>query len=238
MESGIAFFPHYTVPDDSIRLVHAKFGISGYGIVFKLFERIFSHGYYSDWNEDICALFAADCLLTAERVQPVVDYAIEKNVFSKDLYAKYSVLTSAQIQKNYFYACKKVSELKLRNELLLVDTSVIFCNSEPEPNPVKSDKDLFHDYLVAQENECGEEFVNNNEVFRPWLLQFDYMVILYAFSICIRKNRKNLDYLFGILGNWKKNGYTSLDEVGDPILSVPEFLEGAPEYLYRSHINF
>ena len=235
---GISFFPHYVVPDDSIRLVHAKFGIAGYGVIFKLFERIFSQSYYSNWNEDICALFAADCLLLPEKVQPVVDYAVEKGVFSKDLYTKFSVLTSEQIQKNYFYACKNVSDLKLRNELLLVDTSVIFQNSEPEVHSGNSNRDLFHDYIVAQENECGEEFVLNNDVFRPWLLQFDYMVILYAFSICIRKNRKNLDYLFGILGNWKKNGYTSLDEVGDPILSVPGFLEGAPEYLYKSHVNF
>ena len=241
MNDGILFFPHEVVPADSIKLVRAKYGIAGYGIIYMLYERIFSLGYYTPWNEDICALFAEECHLAPEKVQPVVDYAIFKAVFDNELYKKYSILTSADIQSKFFFAARKRDKLKVNNNYLLVDLAQIMPSgyaSEPAGKGKVKNDNLFSLYLNARSEDKCEEFIIQNDIFKPWLEQFEYMVIVYAFAICVRKNKKNLDYLFGILGNWKKSGYTSLDDIDDPILSVPEFLGDCPEYLHTSHRNF
>jgi len=239
MNNGILFFPHEVSVPDNIKLVRAKFGIAGYGIVYMLYERIFSLGYYTPWNEDICALFAEECHLLPEKVQPVVEYAVLKNVFCSELYDKFKILTSADIQSKFFYAARKRDEIKINNDFLLIDLDKIFIKSSAASSGSKtSEVDIFKSYLEAKQNDSCKEFIIKNDIFKPWLEQFEYMVILYAFAICIRKNKQNIDYLFGILGNWKKNGYTCLDEIGDPILSVPDFLGECPEYLHTLHTNF
>lgn len=239
MNDGILFFPHEVTTPDCIKLVRAKFGIAGYGIIYLLYERIFSLGYYTPWNEDICALFAEECHLRPENVQPVIDYAVTKNVFNKELYDKFSILTSADIQGKFFYAARKRDEIKLNNNFILIDLEKVLGKSSAASSGSRTvEVDIFKSYLEAKENDKCEEFIVKNDIFKPWLEQFEYMVILYAFAICIRKNKQNIDYLFGILGNWKKNGYTSLNEIGDPILSVPDFLGDCPEYLHTLHTNF
>lgn len=239
MNDGILFFPHEVTMPDPIKLVKAKFGIAGYGIIYMLYERIFSLGYYTPWNEDICDLLAEDCHLTADKIQPVIDYAVLKKVFDRELYEKYSILTSADIQSKFIHAAKKRDTLRLNNNFILIDLEKTFGKTSADSSgcgPVNTD--IFKSYLEAKENDKCEEFIVKNDIFKPWLEQFEYVVILYAFAICIRKNKKNIDYLFGILGNWKKNGYTCLDEIGDPILSVPDFLGECPEYLHKVHTNF
>ena len=240
MNDGILFFPHDVYPDDTIKLIQAKFGILGYGIIYKLLERIYSLGYYTAWNDDICMIFSDECRLTPEHIQPVVDYALLKGFFNNGLYKKYSILTSADIQSKFFFAARKRDELKVNNDFLLVDLNTVFSSEVSGINASKNEKkdDLFQKYLDAKDNDERECLVLSNELFKPWLNQFEAIVIVYAFAICLRKNKKNLDYLFGILGNWKKSGYTSLDDIDDPILSVPDFLGNCPEYLHKSHIDF
>lgn len=240
MNDGILFFPHEVVLADSIKFVRAKYGIAGYGIIYLLYERIFSLGYYTPWNEDICAVFALEeCHLAPEKVQPVVDYAVQKNVFSAELYNKYNILTSADIQSKFFFAAKSRPKLNINNDFLLINLDEIFARSSASGSDKKKTNDnLFNLYIEAKEANRCEEFILSNEIFKPWLNQFEYMVIVYAFAICMRKNKQNLDYLFGILGNWKKSGYTTLSEIDDPILRVPEFLGECPEYLHTSHIDF
>ena len=239
MNDGILFFPHEVAMPDHIKLVRAKFGIAGYGIIYMLYERIFSLGYYTPWNEDICSLFAEECHLKPENVQPVIDYAVAKKVFDSELYTKYNILTSADIQSKFFYAAKNRKTLRLNNNFILINLESVL-ESSPAASYVGRavEGDIFKLYLEAKENDKCEEFIAQNDIFKPWLEQFEYMVILYAFAICIRKNKQNIDYLFGILGNWKKSGYTCLDEIGDPILSVPDFLGECPEYLHTLHTDF
>lgn len=242
MNDGILFFPHEVASSDPIKLVEAKFDIVGYGIVYKLFERIFSLGYYSPWNEDVCLLFSAECRLKPEQVQPVVDYAVQKRVFSSELYTRFNILTSEDIQSKFFFAARKRDSLNINNDFLLVDLNKIFCKSSGSGSAASGKgvkEDLFESFIVAKDEDALESFVRGNNIFKPWLNQFDYMVICYAFSLCLKKEKRNLDYLFGILGNWKKQGYTSIRDIDDSILRVPSNLgEDCPEYLYRAHIDF
>ena len=48
-----------------------------------------------------------------------------------------------------------------------------------------------------------------------WLLSFDEEIIKYAIKISILNYKKNLNYVNGILKNWKTQGYKTLQEIKD-----------------------
>lgn len=59
---GVNFFPLYCVLDEKFELLEAEYGLKGFAIVVKLFQRIYKeHGYYCEWNEDISLMFAKQC---------------------------------------------------------------------------------------------------------------------------------------------------------------------------------
>ena len=48
-----------------------------------------------------------------------------------------------------------------------------------------------------------------------WLLSFDEEIIKYAIEISVFNNKKTLNYVEGILRNWKTAGYKTLQEIKD-----------------------
>ncbi len=48
-----------------------------------------------------------------------------------------------------------------------------------------------------------------------WLLSFDEEIVKYAIKISILNYKKNLNYVNGILKNWKTQGYKTLQEIKD-----------------------
>lgn len=60
-KAGLDYFPLDTdmEQDDKIALIEAKYGIVDFGVVIKLFKKIYhSDGYYCNWNEEIQLLFS------------------------------------------------------------------------------------------------------------------------------------------------------------------------------------
>jgi hypothetical protein len=52
IKQGLDYFPMDVEVDDKIELIEAKHGISGFGILVKLFQKIYKEGYYLNWNEE------------------------------------------------------------------------------------------------------------------------------------------------------------------------------------------
>lgn len=127
VSSGIDYFPMNVDfwNDDKIELIECEFGIKGALIVIKLLCKIYREGYYYQWGEDECLLFANKVGkdIDAELVDKVVHRLVSRGFFDEELFNTHQVLTSRGIQKRYFEAVKRRKELNIRKEFLLMDVS-------------------------------------------------------------------------------------------------------------------
>lgn len=139
---GLDYFPVVTSFDDKIDLIIAEFGPEGLGIIIGLFQKIYSNGYYMNWDEDTLMLFASKHINTEiTRVNAVLMKSLDRNIFNKELYDKYNILTSSGIQKQFLKICrdcrrksvqfiKEYCLIKPNDKLYGVITELISINAE------------------------------------------------------------------------------------------------------------
>lgn len=121
MNSGIPFVPLDVALDDKFALIEAEFGLKGFAVIVKLFQKIYGfQGYYCEWTEDVALLFAKDNGLSGNAVSEIVKAAIKRGIFDSGLFEKYQILTSHGIQKRYLKAADRKARIELLEEYLLV----------------------------------------------------------------------------------------------------------------------
>lgn len=122
MESmAIPYFPLECVLDEKFELIEAEFGLQGFGVVVKLYQRIYGgEGYYTPWSNDVALVFARKIGLGANVVSEIVSAAIRRGIFDNELYKKYQILTSKGIQERYFDAVKRRKEINVKEAYLLI----------------------------------------------------------------------------------------------------------------------
>lgn len=130
IKKGMDYFSLDVNLDDSIELVEAEHGLQGFAIIIKLWQKIYSEGYYIDWKRDNIMLFSRKINSEETLVSAVVNSCLSRGIFSREIYEKYEILTSKAIQKRYLTACKqtKRASVPFITELILVSpelTSVI-----------------------------------------------------------------------------------------------------------------
>lgn len=106
--------------DDKIALIEAKYGIKGFGVVIKLFNKIYSNnGYYCNWDEDIQLLFSKKVGTDFNQVGEIIKDAIRWKIFDEKIWKKYKILTSKRIQKTYLRAIYKRKEVEIIKEYVV-----------------------------------------------------------------------------------------------------------------------
>lgn len=126
MKDGVDYFPLDVNVDKKFRLVEAKFGIVGFGVIVKLFQLIYAeNGYYCEWDEDTALIMAAEnsCQkypLSIDDVQDIISEAISRGIFDKGMYDKYGILTSKGIQRRYLEMTKRRSRVDVEQRYLLI----------------------------------------------------------------------------------------------------------------------
>lgn len=124
MADGIPYFPLDVYVDDKIRLIEAEFGLKGFAIIVKLYQKIYGgFGYYCEWTNDVGLLFSQDVCEGYSSVSEIVSAAIRRGIFDKDLYEKYQILTSRGVQKRYFSAVSRRKQINVKSEYLLVEVA-------------------------------------------------------------------------------------------------------------------
>lgn len=120
IKNGVDYFPLDTVLDTKFELIEAEFGLTGFAIIVKLFQKIYGEqGYYCEWTNEVALLFSRKCG-GGNVVSEIVSAAIKRGIFDKDMYEKYSILTSKGIQERYFAAVSRRVCVNVKNEYLLV----------------------------------------------------------------------------------------------------------------------
>jgi len=121
-KEGLDYFPLDTNidQDDRIALIEAKYNITGFGIIIKLFKKIYANkGYYYEWNEQTQLLFSKQVGLDFKEVNEIVIDALKWNLFNNKLFKKYGILTSKRIQMTYVEATKRRREIPMLKKYLI-----------------------------------------------------------------------------------------------------------------------
>lgn len=136
---GLDYFPMDLTSDDSLELLEAECGLEGFAILVKIWQKIYSNGYYIEWSEDVETLFSRKINSEKTKVNSVITTCFKRNLLDKHIYETYGILTSKGIQKRYLKACtdSKRSYVPFIKELILVNsefTKVIseFTSINPE----------------------------------------------------------------------------------------------------------
>lgn len=125
IKEGLDYFPLDTFLDTKFELIEAEFGLQGFAIIVKLFQKIYGErGYYCEWTNEVALLFSRRSG-GGKVVSEIVQAAIRRGIFNADMYDKYSILTSKGIQERYFDAVNRRTNVKALKEYLLIPATQI-----------------------------------------------------------------------------------------------------------------
>ena len=120
-KNGISFFPLDVCLDTKFDLIEAEFGLQGFAVVVKLYQRIYGEqGYYCDWTNEVALLFAHKVGLGGSVVSEIVNASVKRGIFDKTLFDKYQILTSKGIQDRYFEIVNRRKSVEVDERYLLV----------------------------------------------------------------------------------------------------------------------
>ena len=241
MNTGINYFPLNVHLDDKFELIEAEFGLKGFAIVVKLFQKIYGQqGYYCEWTEDVALLFGKNVGLGGDAVSEIVRAAIKRGIFDSELYDKYQILTSRGIQERYFEAVSRRKEVEVRKEYLLIKVDQIYKNVRilNENVNISSKNVNISEQKKVEESKVKEKRVEEKELPRlpvrivklyenniapltpitlqgldDWLNAMSEDVVEYAISEAVKNNKRNYKYIEAILRNHFNAGRTTLAEV-------------------------
>lgn len=126
MNNGISYFPLDVHLDEKVELIEAEFGLKGFAIIVKLFQKIYGgQGYYCEWTNDIELLFAKRNGAGCGLVSQIVQECVAKGIFDSELFEKYQVLTSKGIQTRYLDAVSRRKKVEIQSEYLLLQVDQI-----------------------------------------------------------------------------------------------------------------
>jgi len=121
-KQGLDYFPLdvYIDQDDKVMLIEAEYGAVGFAIIVKLLMKIYSEGYFYEWDKRQQLLFSKKVNVDINTVCEVVSACINWGLFNQKLYEKYGVLTSRGIKKRYVKASGRRNKVCIDADLLLL----------------------------------------------------------------------------------------------------------------------
>jgi hypothetical protein len=107
--------------DKGLKMLKVKEGLLGYAIFFRILEEIYSGttGYYLEKTEEFDLLFCDDNKIDKDFYENVISTSIEKNLFDKEMFEDYKILTSKRIQSEFIKVVGDVNRIK--NDYLLLE---------------------------------------------------------------------------------------------------------------------
>lgn len=126
MKKGLDYFSMPCMADERIELIEAELGLEAFGVIVKLYGRIYGqNGYYCNWDSDCALLFARRLCVDEVFVQSVVSAAIKRGIFDRNMLDTFGILTSAEIQYFFFNAAKRRKDLEIEDKYLCVDRAAV-----------------------------------------------------------------------------------------------------------------
>jgi Domain of unknown function (DUF4373) len=125
IKQGLDYFPMDVDLDNKFELIEAKHGVAGFGIIIKLFQRIYKEGYFLKWDEETALLFSKKINVDINEVNAIIEDCFRYQLFSKTTFSRYKILTSAGIQKRFCSAIKRRNEVNFCKNFILIDVNAL-----------------------------------------------------------------------------------------------------------------
>lgn len=122
---GISAFSFDTNFFDSpaIKCFYARLGLKGESLLIRILCDIYKHGYYIEFNKDYSHLLALDLgnKNLYSLINDVIYEAVKRDIFDKDIFDSFKVLTSREVQENYIRVAKERTKTTIIREYWLID---------------------------------------------------------------------------------------------------------------------
>jgi hypothetical protein len=229
IKTGLDYFPLDVNIDDNLELIEAEHGLQGFAIVIKLWQKIYSNGYYIEWNSDTALLFSKKINSELTLINSVINSCFNRNILNKTLYEKYNILTSSGIQKRFLMAStqSKRKSICFYSEYTLVNsefTGLIteFIELTQEKSAQSKVKESKEELLLK----IQDEFYNS---LKPFVPEFDKKVVREFYDYWSEPNtaktkiRKQLEKTWDTkkrLVRWLKNEENKFKKTEQPTLPL------------------
>lgn len=123
-KKGLDYFPLDVdfLSDLKVRRIIKACGKEAVHILLALLANVYrDEGYYVLWDDDLAFLVADEVGTKEGTVEELVRKAVQVKFFDKDIFDKYSVLTSKGIQNRYILATKERKKVELEFKYLLTN---------------------------------------------------------------------------------------------------------------------
>lgn len=121
IKEGLDYFSLDCHMNDAMKLIQAEFGLVGYAVVIKLWQKIYSDkGYYTKWGRDVALLFAQENGVGGNVVQEVVRICLQRGIFDQAMFKEHGILTSDGIQKRFAEGTARRTSVKIDRRYLLI----------------------------------------------------------------------------------------------------------------------
>ena len=121
MKQGLDYFPLDVNHDDKMKMIEAKYEVAGFGIVIKMWQIIYDNGYFIKWTERELLLYKNRINADINLINDVINECLKWDIFNKEMFDKYKILTSSGIQKRYVEAIKRRKEITIEESYWLID---------------------------------------------------------------------------------------------------------------------
>lgn len=160
IKQGLDYFPLDTNMDDNFELIEAKYGIEGFGVLIKLYQRAYKEcGYFYPWTEKEQLLFSKRVNVDNNTVNNIIVDAVTYGIFDKRLYDK-GILTSHGMQKRYIEATIRRKEITMFLDIMLISVDDIPVNVGKNQRKI-----ILVDYISTQSkrNEMKRNEIESKE---------------------------------------------------------------------------
>ena len=229
--------------NDNMAEIEAAYGIKGFAVIVKLWQKIYSDkGYYCEWIERSPLLFLSQWFggnsgVDLNLINQVVNYAIKIGIFNESMFNEYAILTSERIQRQYFDVVKRRTEIEVIDEYLLVSVANFKGNVNIiEKNVCRNEKNVCRNSTSkVKESKVKESKVNKSKVNKSKVnTYFDSEKVNDAFAAYLAMRERSAP----VPGSKIVNLIEQLNTFKDKGCSDDELVEIVKEATSKGWMNF
>ena len=146
-KEGLDYFPLDVdiAADEKVEYIEAKFGLVGFATIIHLLIAVYRNGYYINWGELEVYVTSKRINLEVNTLQSIVSQLVNIGFFDKEMFEKYSILTSNCIQTLYVQACRYRDKVSMVKEYCLL-------NPEDGFKKIRFSYKTLKKWVIPQEN--------------------------------------------------------------------------------------
>jgi hypothetical protein len=151
-KEGIDYFSHdvNSGNDQRLEYIEAVHGLNGYGVYFKLLERIYSNGYWIPWSDRDTTLLSKRVNVDINSINAIINDLLNEGLLNKELFISHKIFTSSSIQRRYFSSIERRKKVFLVKEFLLIKPLFTEKTVIEYINPVNVAQTIVNDNINTQ----------------------------------------------------------------------------------------